>query len=262
MTDDPLLSSLGQLAHEQQQRERRRLGDEWDALSANALDTDARARLEERAGHDSLSRDALEAFAPLGPAFESAIAQTVRGELGARRRRSVRARWTAIRRAVACAAVLLVAVGVFLILGRDTATVALPQYDIEIAGGVEINRSAPTVETTPRLAPGSPLRLVLRPRTAVDQPITAQLYLRQPDGTLTRWPFDMALTIDPSGAILIESTITRAETPSHAVDAEAWQVVALVGQAHQLPSTQDLGDAARGDGWQRLERPVSFVSTP
>ncbi len=262
MTDDPLLSSLGQLAQEQQKHERRRLGDEWDALSADKLDSDARARLEERAGHDPLSWSALKAFEPLGQAFESSIAQTVRDELDARRQRSVRARWSAIRRAVACAAVLLIAVGLFFILDRDNAPLALPLYDLEVTGGVETTRSAETVETTPRLAPGCPLRLVLRPRTTVDQSIATRLYLRRPNGALTAWPFEMSVTADPSGAVLVESAITREEIPERAVGSKPWSVVALVGRESDLPNLEDLGGNANGDGWRMLERSVLFVSAP
>jgi hypothetical protein len=236
-------------------RERDRLDERWDRLSAGTLTAEEEAELRASAAASEEAREAWEAFRPLGGEFQDRIIQAIQAERAAPlssaktpaakvlpfSRRAVR--WSGwLAAAAAMAAVLLLTL-------RQPA--ALPGYGLELSGG---NRQERSETSARRFVPGSPFQLVLRPEKAVEGEIEARFFLAG-RGELRTWavPADIA----PGGAVRVIGTLGR----EIAIPPGDWTVWAVVGRRGALPDAATLrarlaaGETRTAD-WTALRAPL------
>jgi hypothetical protein len=109
--------------------------------------------------------------APLGPEFEARVAAQILAE------RAPKASAPKRGRVLWLAAPLAAAAAIALWIARPTSptTAPLPEYAMEITGGVDTERGAPSASTDVSAHPGDTLTFVLRPATDVALPVEAHL---------------------------------------------------------------------------------------
>jgi hypothetical protein len=223
---DPLLRELAREAKDEMSRERDRLDERWDRLSAGTLTAEEEAELRALAATSEEAREAWEAFRPLDSGFQDRVVQAIQADrapaakvLPFSRRVARRGGWLAA--AAAVAAVLLLTL-------RQPA--ALPQYHAELSGG---DRQERAESGTGRFAPGSPFELVLRPQTQVEGEVDVRFFL-EGEGGLQPWP--VPAEIAPGGAVRVAGTLGR----EIALFPGDWTVWAVVGRRGQLPDAATL----------------------
>ncbi len=260
-------------AREEQEAEEARLDERWDRLSAGELSAEEEAELRALAAGSEEGRQAFEAFRPLGPGFQARMVQEIQAlQAGAqeaasaaaevpdtsapapagretrgrvlpfwRRRPAQLGGWTAAAAAAAAAVILLVNG-----LGRPP---ALPMYGaLEMAGGIAGWRGEEGPDPLV-LAPGSPLKLTLRPDTAVQGKLAARCFLER-DGELQLWDVPEPVFLK-GGLVKIEGTVGR----DIQIAPGEWTVWIVVGRPRKLPAAEDLrphldqGSAVQARDW-------------
>ena len=199
MRDDELLRRVAELARQEEDDERERLDERWDALAAGTLPAAEAEGLRAAAEGSPEGRAALEAFAPLDEAFRSRVVETVRAELAPVGPAAVPAplrtdealpirpaETSSTRRPAAplpirskqrrlwiggAAAAALAAALAFVVLRPGPVTEPLPGYAPRLSGGTREWRG-PAPQPAPSrpaqvFAPGNRLELVLTPREEI-----------------------------------------------------------------------------------------------
>jgi hypothetical protein len=191
---DPLLDQLGRLARERSAAE---AADEiFERLAHGKLSPQELHALEARAKTDPAVALKLELFRPLGPAaVDRALAALRPVPLPEVTRLPNRRRWIQ-----AGAVGLALAASVALLLWP--AQVPSPGYTLTVTGEQLTRGSDPAAGVT--VGPGSTLRLIARPATAVTQPVAVHGFLVR-EGQVRPWvpPMDRA----PEGAVKIEGPV-------------------------------------------------------
>jgi hypothetical protein len=253
---DTLLRELARTAQDEMSRERNRLDERWDRLSAGTLTVEEEAELRALAATSEEAREAWEAFRPLGSGFQDRIVQAIQPIQADRapaakvlpfsRRLARQGGWLAA--AAAVAAVLLLTL-------RQPA--ALPAYHAELSGGDRQERA----ETgSRRFAPGSPFVLVLRPQTTVEGEVDVRFFL-EGKGELRPWP--VSAEVAPGGAVRVAGALGR-EIPIAPGD---WTVWAVVGRRGDLPDAAALrarlaAGEPRSAHWTALPTPLHIEQNP
>lgn len=297
---DSLLASLGARLRERDAEEQARLDDRWDALAADTLTPAERDALVEEAQASDEGRMALEAFTPLGPAFQAKLLHKLKArraagpevgepgeeasddrgpeeeptaDTGGRGGTVVpmpirsgpgpmrTARPPAWRRFAALAAVLVAAVsGWFLVARTDSKVV--PHYAVEVTGGAQPLRGDDTTDAA-RLVTGTRVSIVLRPSTTVEGEIDCAMFLAL-GGEVVPWPIGERAEIAASGAIRIAGRLGD-ELP---LRPGATAVLAAVGRPGDLPEASAVAARLRGetadgdDGWRLAQAPIAMLVAP
>lgn len=231
---DPLFRELTRTARDEMSRERDRLDERWDRLSAGTLTSEEEAELRASAAVSEETREAWEAFRPLGGDFEDRVVRAIQADRTAppvsatvpaakvlpfSRRAARWSGWLAAAAAVAAALLLTI---------RQPA--ALPGYRLELSGG---NRQERSEASAGRFVPGSPFDLVLRPQTVIEGEIEARFFLEE-RGELRPWSVPAAVA--PGGVVRVTGTLGR----EIAIPPGDWTVWAVVGRRGELPDAAAL----------------------
>lgn len=268
-----LLSTLGGIVREQEERETASLDPRWASLSAGDLDAEEVEALRRAAKGTELGQASWEAFRPLGGDFHAQVAARIRARDGEARTgdaevpvseqpRRGRGNPGMVRALWALAAVAVLALGLGVLLRASSAT-ALPGYVLELGGAVQAVRdgSASGDESVARYVPGNRFRVVLRPRTVVEGTIVVRLFLANDAGTRP-WRVGEAIEVDDSGAVRVEGVVGETiEAPLG-----TWQLWAVVGRPGAMPDADAVeryrqAPAGRDTGsWQVLTTTIAFAA--
>ena len=160
--------------------------------------------------------------APLGADFEARVAAQIVRESAPKRRPGNG------RRVIWIGAPLAVAAAIALWIARPVSSAAapLPEYAMEIAGGVDTERGAPAVRNEVSAHPGDTLTFVLRPATDVAAPVEA--HVLAPEGENAR---DVAVEtrVSTSGSIELRVRVSNLAPGASTGDVNATIVVARPG---------------------------------
>lgn len=244
-----------------------------DEAACDRLASVARAALERDGVRFSKANDANAAKEAREKAAETASEAAVRAEPREGASPGTGARVVPIRsrfgRAFALAGSLAAAAAVVLALrswgdrlaSAPSPIAEMPAYVLDVMGGDRLERGAPeaTAEDAVRLAPGSRLSIVLRPATAITDPIAARGFFVR-DGRAEAWSpsFEFA----SGGAVRIAGT--REALFGGAPDGD-YEIVLVVGRPADLPATIDAAEASARDGSrsvQVLRRRIRLASGP
>jgi hypothetical protein len=158
-----------------------------------------------------------ELSAPLGPQFEAPVAERI-----ARKGRVVKPRraalWFALAAPLAAAAA---AIALWLAWPGRSPAAPLPEYAMEIAGGVDTERGATPSRTDVSARAGDTLSIVLRPATDVSAPVEAHLFVSQRDVPAT-------LRVSPSGSVELRARVADL-APASETDVSATIVLTRPG---------------------------------
>ncbi len=279
--DDELLRRLAEAAREDEAAESARLDGRWDALSAGALSPADEETLRREAETSMETRQAYEAFSPLGAEFRARMVKELRGRLGAEPSQDVRAtparlpslparraprleRFARLRRgplrwAGFGAVAGLAAAALMLILRPGVEQTALPEYSLNLRGAVREMRSAEPESpphSIPVFAPGNLLELVLTPRQPAAGGLEVQI-LAGRSGDFR--PLPVPVETAESGAVRIAGRV------GEAIDLQRGETTLLVviGRAGSLPPARELAvllgprDHAQGEHWSAWKVRVS-----
>jgi hypothetical protein len=261
MNEDRLLRDLADQARRESEAEPARLDERWDRLAAGTLTAGEDAELKALAASSPESREAYEAFRPLGADFQARVLSAIKAKRAGEAPRPAppepRPRVLPFRRAVRrvevwLGAVAAVAAGLFFLV-RGPAPPPLPFYRVDplignqtIRGGV----SGPG-NGTPVFAPRSVLTVVARPPSAVTLPVDAESFLAQ-GGELVPW--ERAERLD--GAFKFSGPLSRYRSGD-------WKVWIVVGRPERLPSAHELQTRLRTGrtrtaDWQAISRDLKI----
>jgi hypothetical protein len=160
--------------------------------------------------------------APLGPEFEARVAQRIAPSGRVVHHPRMRKAWRWLVPAAAAAAGLVLWLAPPRSTVRRTATddegpaAPLPEYAMEITGGVDVERAlgpSPRTPGTISARPGDTLTVVLRPATDVSAPVEVHLFVAQ--GQALR-DVPVALRVSAAGSVEM-----RAKTADLALGSEA-----------------------------------------
>jgi hypothetical protein len=233
MNEDRLLGELGDLARRQEEAEKARFDERWDRLAAGTLTAEEEAELKALAGSSPEAREAYEAFRPLGADFQALMVAKASAELSSAplaEPPQPPARLLPFRRAAARIEVWLgtaaaVAAGLFFFFLRTPASLPpLPGYELASLV-VPSEYRGPGFGTA---APGSPVKLTVRPRTAVTGAVEAHGFLSCGKADLRPWPLQPALDVSEKGVVTLRGTL---EKDLHPGSCKIWIVVARQGRA-------------------------------
>ena len=239
MSRDPL-DALGELARS----EERPSDERWEALTRGEMPAEELAELERRAETDPEIARMLELHRPL----DREARQRIVGRLTPAK---VVPLW---QRVVTVAVPLAAAAALVLWLAQPAHVSPLPAYQLSASGESAV-RSDPSTAGPIRLTPGSQLRLVIRPATAVEGDVAVRFHAKQADQI-------EPLAIEAERA---EAGALRLNAPAERIFGSrrgTWTLVALVGRpevlerdaAHILRS-----EASEGLGWQRFAVEVTLA---
>lgn len=216
MADDDILKALGRLAREHRAA---------DALAdaVHPLDEAIKQRMAERAV------EALQGTQPL--ATVTALAPRKK-------------RWPAAAIAGPMALAASLAVWVAVRAGPET----LPRYEMSLSGGLQALRAAPVEDAPLVLGAEAQLTLVLRPATAVEQPVTAKLFVKQ--NTRTR-EWRSVAEVSSQGAV----KLTANAADLGPMEPGELELVVVVGRPDALPAETAL---ERTSGAQQFRRKASW----
>jgi hypothetical protein len=258
MTDDELMTATLEAVHAE--RRRRAHEERLEAYVEGKLDEAAVAELARSGGTDADLEDELVAFRPLDGAARAEIHAKVLREMNAEPTPSRRGRLLPFRalkgRAVsAIVGAVALAASVALVVHVRSQPTALPRYDLAFVGGERDWRGeAPAVDpgSEHRFSRGELVRLLVRPRTAVREPVAARVFLRRGDN-VRPWP--APVEISSAGAVRVAGS---PETLPPGTEGD-WEVVVAIGRQEAMPGADDL-DAARAakDGVQIVTARVTF----
>ena len=221
MRDEHWLRELAQVNREQQQDEQSRLDERWDRLSRGALSPEEEAELRALAETSEEDRAAYEAFRPLGPELHAGVVQAIRAQAPAPPAKLLPFR----RRATGWAVAALATAASVAVLLRPLPP--LPAYSPpEVSRGVSAFRGEDP--ELPRLAPGDPFQVVVRPQTAVSRASRLEALCVLARGRELH-PVQVRSEIDPGGSIKMEGAIERGFPPG------TWTLWAVVGRPGKLP---------------------------
>lgn len=272
---DPLLSAMRRIAAEESERDAA-LEDAAERAAGDLGDEERRALEEREPGGAELaallrpidaSRRALAVAAARAalrgeeaPAIQGSSAAAVEGSSTAPRSnvvpfaprpttkapaRSRTVRWAAFGSALAIAA------GVALFVITHPAGAPLPAYEASLVGGVRDVRADDAPRT---FLPGKPLRVRLRPQSAVTAPVGVVVVVRQGERA-TR--VDAAIETLEGGALSVQLTLP----PAPAVQPGPAELFVLVAEPRALPAgarVEDLADAPE----HRLVRLPLVIGSP
>ncbi|HEV8240461.1 MAG TPA: hypothetical protein VGS57_13915 [Thermoanaerobaculia bacterium] len=275
MTDseDDLLRKLGQTAREQAGGEPRLLDERWDRLASGTLSAEEDAELRRLAESSTESREAYEAFRPLGGDFQARVVDAVAAHAASESAAVRSSEAAAARNAETAAKVLpfrltvrrLAAWGAAMGAAAAALTAVmlrpppLPAYALaELSGGSRMTRGE--LVETPALAPGDHFQVSLRPETAVRRAglLLAQAFLLR-GGELR--PLAVETTeVDPSGAVRLSGTLDRDLAPG------PWTLWLVVGRRGTLPDPQRLRSfvttsPVRERNWVAVPAPLTIGSS-
>ncbi len=271
MKDDALIEELARVARDEEEAERDRLGGRGAALVAGQLTAEEEAELRALAEGSEHQAAAFEALRPLGDGFKQRVTAAIEAELADDRPAAEVVSLDAVRRRRRPApgwwlpATALAAASVALVLWPGGTPGPLPVYELELAGSVRTQRSAPpaaggevAVEERRLLAPGNRLRLVLRPSVAVEGPVAFAAFVST-GGAVSplRWP---ETSISEDGAVLAQGTVLV--DGGLALPAGDSTLLLAVGRAGQLPDGAELerrlaaGSHHEDEAWAAWAVPV------
>ncbi|MDC0744110.1 hypothetical protein [Polyangium mundeleinium] len=226
MKDDDLLDALGRAA-----RKNDLLADpRWDALARGELSDEEIQKLAEGS---AATRDAVEAFRPLGAQANACLTEQALVAIGAQNPGAAPAEVVRIHRPrralLALFAACLTAAVAFVLLSRNDAEPPLPMYALSVEGGDRSFRADAPSPDEPRLAPGSRLSLSIRPAADVLGVVEARAYSIR-DGVVA--PCRPRIEIAATGAILV--TGSREELFPD-IGPGRLEIAILVGRPETLP---------------------------
>lgn len=241
-----LMEELGEVARQEAARREAEAEARWAALTAGTLSAAEEEALRTAAASSSQGRRALEAYHPLDADFQARLVERLKSELPHATaptpappvphvvpfsRPAAHWRWP----------LAALAAGILLVLAWPRREFdPLPAFGLSLEGGRAVSRAAtttpatePSEEEVPRLANGGRLVLLLRPATAIREPLAARTFLGT--GTALR-PLAAEPTISATGSVRVELTVGR-ELPD---TAGRQQLAVLVGRRGKLPDTATL----------------------
>jgi len=237
--------------------DRRRLAHEerLEAYAEGRIDADVVRTLAKRDGVDEDIEDELVAFAPLGERARDRVTarlveQATRDAARRAKRRAAWGRFGAVLGTLAMAASLAIA-------WRAHAPLApsLPGYEVAFAGGEQEWRGESDAKAEHRARRGERVRLDARPRTAVDGPVEARLFVRR-GADVRAWP--AAMQVSAAGAVRVVAAVDALPAGTTG----AWDLVLVVGRPEAMPTaaTLDAKDAAAT--LDAKDAAVKIVTTP
>jgi hypothetical protein len=257
MSEDRLLSDLGQLAREREAEEAARLDERWDRLSHGALSPEEEAELRALAESSPEAHEAYEAFRPLGPDFQAGVVQKLQQARAKEEEEPPPGRVLPFRRLTARVAgwgslAAAVAAAVLVVLIRILAP-ALPDYEPLQVTGVSDLRGGEGGPDIPSAAPGGLFTVPLRPRTEppAGQRLEAGCFLSR-GGEVRR--MKARSKPDPGGSVLMHCAVPADVPPGD------WTLWAVVGRPGDLPGPEELRSQAGGEvrrwDWVALSKEV------
>ena len=262
--EDLLLRELGRLEKGEKESEKAHLDERWDRLAAGTITADEEAELMALAETSPETREALEAFRPLGADFQARVVEAVAAEMrsAAEReestrearprpsapRRSAGGRW-GWRWLVPAAAA---AAALFLFVRGPAQPPHFPTYKADNLTGIQTMRGGEPGAATglPLFLPGSNLTLVVRPEEPIKESLEVQGFLARGDN-LVAWETEPEIA--DNGNVRIEG-----ELP-HDLEPEAWTVWLVVGRSGKIPPASELmaelrSGRTRHDNWVAVSR--------
>ena len=269
MSEDKLLSDLGDLARQDHEAENARFDERWDRLAAGTLSAEEDAELRALAAASPEAREAYEAFRPLSAEFQARVVSAAAAELtppSARTApqsepRETRSRLLPFRRATARAGVWLgsaaaLAAGLFFLLRPGM--LPLPGYDPpELTGGTQVLRGGEPIPSNVFL-PGSLLTLEVRPRQQVAGWIEARAFFGPAAaGGGKILPLPPGPEVAQSGVVRLQGRIGE----EIRLPTGTWRIWIVVARPGKVPSAGDLTAALRrgknrDDGWMAISADV------
>ena len=248
MSDDPWLRELAQVKRDEDAEERSLLDERWDRLSAGELSPEEEAGLRALAETSEEAREAYEAFRPLGPDFHARVVNAVRAERKAAEPRPRILPFRPSARLGGWLTAAATAAAVLMVVLRSPAP--LPDYaPPEVTGGSKAERGGEPQSGT--FSPGDPIRVVLRPETAVSGagPLEARCVLVRGGDRLLRL-LETRTEIDPDGSVKMDGVLDADVPPG------AWTLWAVAGRPGRLPEPAELRNLSavkvRRDGWTAM----------
>jgi hypothetical protein len=249
MNDDELLHATVDAAR--LDRKRVEHEERLDAYADGKLSADELAAAARADDVDAHLVDELAAFRPLGDDARARIAGRVLQQIAAPKARARGARFR--RLTIATSAFALAAAVLLFVRARDGSQ-TLPPYEVSFVGGEQPLRGPSATDPGEhKFSRGQRFRILLRPRTALQDRVGAKLFLRRADDVRV---WDAPVDVSNEGAIRV---VTSLDTLPPASDG-AWELVVAVGRPDALPSTGaelDEAHAARGD-YQLVTTHVRF----
>lgn len=235
------------------------LDDRWERLAAGTLPPDERAELEELAERSEEARRLWELCQPLPSEVRGRIVDLIQGEAPEGSQPETEGKAMEPGRRFpggvwwwAPAAVTAVAVAAVIALWSGGAAAPLPNYSVELAGGVRVQRSPDLPPPMPVFEAGTRLELTLRPRTRVEGQLEVRGFLAPADRPdrfhLEPW---LAREMAPGkGAVAIDGIVGE-DVQLRPGEWELWLVVARPGAMPEIDELEaDLPRGiTRGQGW-------------
>lgn len=263
--EDRLLQELARVARQEEAREKERLDERWDALSAGTLTADEEAELRALADGSDDAALAWRAFRPLDNAARSRIVDRVRRETTRQTpattrppaRSSLAAVLEALLRPRTLVPLAAAAVLAAVLLWPAGPQPPLDDYRLALTGGVQSLRSGePAGAGAPLFVDGNRLELVLTPEATVAGPLAARVYVAE-DGAV-RAVDGPPVEISDLGAVRWVAVLGRdLELAPGTRD-----LLVVVGRPGRLPAADELAarlrdrSPARSRDWLAWSVPV------
>jgi hypothetical protein len=266
--DDSWLRELAQVNREQEARERSRLDERWDRLSAGELSPQEEAELRALAETSEEARQAYEAFRPLGDEFQARMVSTLAAEVAspasAETAKPARFRLLPFRPAARfgtwLSAAAAVAAVLFLLLRSPAALPPLPAYVGSLSPGVQPSRGPGSTTGRQVFVPGSPLTLEAAPQRSVTGPVEAAFFLER-GAELTPWTPKPSFFEIADGSVRLHGTVGT----DFRLDPGDWRIWVVVGRPGKMPSLDELQTELRAGrtrhaGWQAVSTDLRIAS--
>ncbi len=267
MNEDRLLRDLADQARRDEEAEPARFDERWDRLASGTLTAEEDAELKALAASSPESREAYEAFRPLGADFQARVLSAIQAEKTAAAPRAElpepRPRVLPFRRAVRRVEVWLgtaaaVAAGVFLFLRSPAALPPLSGYALTHEVQSKYRGSDSQTAT-----PGSLVKLKVLPDTAVKGAVDTQGFLSCGGGDLRPWQLKPSPDHPGNGVVIyLQGTLDKGTPPG---SCEIWIVVSRPDKApRDFPAEWRAGRRTGNADWQAVHEklPVKASSEP
>jgi len=235
------------------------LDDRWERLAAGTLPAEERAELEELAERSEEARRLWELCQPLSSEIRGRIVDRIKGQEPDETRPETEGKAMEPSRRFpggvwwwAPAAVAAAAVAAVIVLWPGRAAAPLPGYSVELAGGVQVQRSPDLPPPRPVFEAGTRFELTLRPQTRVEGRLEVRGYLA-PGDPPDRFDLDpwLAREVPPGrGAVTIDGIVGE-DIELRPGEWRLWLVVARPGAMPEIDELEaDLSrGVTQGQGW-------------
>lgn len=250
MTEERLLRELADAVRRRAEGRPDWLDDRWERLAAGTLPPEERTELEALAERSEEARRLWELCQPLSSEVRGRILERIKGQEQGKAmepsRRFPGGVWWWAPAAVAAA------VAAVIVLWPGRAAAPLPGYSVELAGGVQVQRSPDLPPPMPVFEAGTRFELTLRPETRVEGRLEVRGYLAPGDPPdrfdLEPW---LAREVSPGrGAVTIDGIVGE-DIELRPGDWRLWLVVARPGAMPEIDELEaDLTrGVTQGQGW-------------